>query len=97
MTKKAKPTFTVKLSACQSLDFPPRDDLPLPRLVKVKSLAEASRAQRRFIEEFDLGGSNCHDGEVFNDATGERVAIVSYNGRLWTTENDWRKRQPLQE
>ena len=88
--------FTVKLSACQNPDFPPRDDLPLPRLVKATSLDEAARACRRFIEEHDLGGGNFRDGEVFDDATGERVAMVSYNGRLWTPENDWRKRRPIQ-
>jgi len=88
--------FTVKLSACQSPDFPPREDLPLPRVVKAGSLDEAARACRRFIEENDLGSGNCHDGEVFDDSTGERVAMVSYNGRLWTPENDWRKRRPIQ-
>lgn len=88
--------LTVKMSACQNPDFPLRDDLPLPRLMKVGSLQEAARACRRFIEEHDLGSGNCHDAEVFDDATGERVAMVSYNGRLWTPENDWRKRRPIQ-
>ena len=88
--------LTVKLSACQNSDFPPRDDLPLPSLAKVGSLEEAPRACRRFIEDHDLGSGNCHDGEVLDDATGERVAMVSYNGRLWTPENDWRKRKPIQ-
>ena len=94
--KGGKGVFTVKLSACPNPDFPPRDDLPLPRLVKVGSLNEASRALRQFVEEHDLGGGECRDGEVFDDSTGERVAMVSYNGKLWTPENDWRKRKRIE-
>lgn len=48
---------------------------------QVSSLAEAARACRRYIEENGLGGGNWAGGQVF--ASGEQIARISYNGRVW--------------
>ena len=87
------PHYIVKLSACRNTDFPDRSDLPLPRLIYVASFNEASRVSRQFIEEHNLGSSESHDGEVFDGMTGERVGLISYNGRAWTPELDWQDRK----
>jgi hypothetical protein len=91
--------FTVEMSACQNPDFPRRYDLPAKRTVEVASLREASEACRRFIEDHDLGGGNWNGGRVRDAATGGVEALVSYNGRVWTPERDWRRRKeiPLEE
>lgn len=51
--------------------------------VTVPDLAEASRVCRAFIDDECLGSSNWRGGEVVTE-DGECVAVVSYNGRVWT-------------
>ena len=75
--------FTLRLSARQNPDFPPRQDLPRARTVPVASLEDASALCRAFIAEHDLGGGNWSGGLVRDTATGVVVARVSYNGRVW--------------
>ena len=29
------------------------------------------------------------------DAAGATVALISYNGRVWTTERDWQQRREI--
>ncbi|MFQ5845800.1 MAG: hypothetical protein ACE5JG_12525 [Planctomycetota bacterium] len=87
--------FTVELSACQNPDFPRRSDLPGKRTVQIAGFREASVACRRFIEEHDLGGGNWSGGRVRETATGRVIALVSYNGRVWTPERNWRDRKEV--
>ena len=47
----------------------------------VRTMADASKAVRRFIEKNNLGGGNFTGGRVWDDR--EEVAHVSYNGRVW--------------
>jgi hypothetical protein len=51
--------------------------------VPVKSYKEASRECRQYIEEHNLGAGNWTGGEIYDAKTGEVVAHVSYNGRVW--------------
>ena len=83
--------FTVDLRARRNPDFPPRDLPPRCRVV-VTNLSEASQACLQFIEEHDLGGSEWSGGEVLDAATGKVVALVSYNGRVWSPGEDRTKR-----
>lgn len=53
--------------------------------VRVSSLREASRKAREYIEQHDLGGGNWAGGDVL-DESGQVVARVSYNGRVWQSE-----------
>lgn len=53
--------------------------------LRVSSLAEASDFCRRHIEKYNLGSSNWTGGRVIND-NAEFVACVSYNGRVWDSE-----------
>ena len=68
----------VKLGARATIPF---------RFVKVSSLAEASDVVRKFIDENDCTAGCGTDfnmflgGDVLVD--GEKVARVSYNGRVW--------------
>ena len=87
--------FIVELTACQNPDFPRRYDLPAKRTAEAASLREASAVCRCFIEEHDLGGGNWNGGKVRDAATSRVVALVSYNGRVWTPERDWRKRTEI--
>lgn len=49
----------------------------------VHSLAIASTVYRDYIEKNDLGASQAKGGGVF-DASGKKVAMISYNGRVWS-------------
>lgn len=49
------------------------------------SLAMASTLCRRFITDHGVGGGNWAGGQV-TDQSGNLVATVSYNGRVWRNE-----------
>jgi len=87
--------FTVTLSACQNPDFPRRSDLPARTTADVATLREASEVCQRFIEGHDLGGGNWNGGQVRDAATRKLVALVSYNGRVWTPERRWQDRKEI--
>ena len=53
-------------------------------VVAVASLADASAACRKFIDEHGLGSGNWTGGTVRKN--GQVVARISYNGRAWTPE-----------
>jgi len=54
--------------------------------VPVKTLAEASKALRAFVDSTGMGGSAmCKDFGLVLDSTGNPFARVSYNGRVWPT------------
>lgn len=51
-----------------------------------------------FIEWRDfnnVGGGNCPETEVKSLETNEVLAIISYNGRTWTPEEDWKERKEI--
>ena len=56
--------------------------------VSVKSLADASKACRRFLDQYGLGGGNWTGGLVVRD--GVPIAEISYNGRAWKPGRDSR-------
>lgn len=53
-----------------------------PVKVRVRSLDEASKTVRKYIDTFGLGASEFTGGRVENEA-GDKVAEISYNGRIW--------------
>lgn len=53
---------------------------------EVNSLLEAKNLTQKFINEFDLGGSNWVGGRVI-DEENNFVARISYNGRVWEGES----------
>ena len=53
---------------------------------EVNSLLEAKNLTQKFINEFDLGGSNWVGGRVI-DEENNFVARISYNGRVWEDES----------
>ncbi|WP_312345135.1 hypothetical protein [Chryseobacterium binzhouense] len=53
---------------------------------EVNSLLEAKNLTQKFIEEFDLAGSNWVGGRVV-DEENNFIAQISYNGRVWDSEN----------
>ena len=55
---------------------------------EVSSLKEASDLSLLFINEFNLGASNWTGGRVC-DENMNFIARVSYNGRVWDSE-DWK-------
>lgn len=61
-----------------------------PAFRTVRSLGAASKAVRDFIEAHDLtagcgsGGDVFTGGDILED--GEKIATVSYNGRVWDLE-----------
>ena len=52
---------------------------------QVSNLAEASEVCQRYIAHFNLGSSNWTGGRVINDSS-DFVASISYNGRIWDSE-----------
>jgi hypothetical protein len=56
--------------------------------VPVKSLADASKACRQFLDQYGLGGGNWTGGLVVRD--GVPIAEISYNGRAWKPGRDSR-------
>jgi hypothetical protein len=87
--------LVVELNARQSSGSPRRPDLPDKRTVSATTLVEASDVCQRFIAEHDLGSSNWNGGRVRDLSTGKIVALVSYNGRIWTPQRDWRERKEI--
>lgn len=81
-----KGTFTVELDSCGNPDYGQDPDRPVygveRQVVKVGSLAHASKVCRAWIEANDLGGGNWTGGQI-RDEHGELVASVSYNGKVW--------------
>lgn len=72
----------VKLSATGNPDFGQYGSIGVQtRRVVVRSLSEASRLCRHFIETEDLGSGNWTGGQVYED--GKKIAQISYNGRVW--------------
>ncbi len=61
--------------------------LPHSIKVKVNSLEEASKKLLEFTEKYDLGGGNCPSVYVYDD-NDNKLARISYNGRIWTSEED---------
>jgi hypothetical protein len=59
------------------------------RKVDVGSFADASAAVRAFMLELDSPSRDCGrgTGDVFDRRTGEHVAYVSPNGRVWPPDN----------
>lgn len=53
---------------------------------EVNNLLEARNLTQQFISEFELGGSNWVGGRVI-DEEANFVARISYNGRIWESEN----------
>ena len=55
------------------------------RCVKVDSLEHASKTWNTFREYFGIRSSTMarNAGKIFNRDTGEQVAYVSYNGKVW--------------
>jgi len=71
----------VKLASVPNPDY---DEwfFPAPtRYVTVKSLKEASKKCREYIEQFNLGAGNWIGGQVSQNR--KRIARISYNGRVW--------------
>ena len=52
----------------------------------VSNLAEASEVCQSYIREYNLGSSNWTGGRVINDDS-DFVANISYNGRVWNSED----------
>lgn len=52
----------------------------------VETLADASRMAREFMEYHDITGSTFKFGAV-RDASGNDVATISYNARVWCAES----------
>ena len=77
--------YKVMLASVGNPDFgqDSRGSLPgVPRrIIRVASLADASKACRTYIEHYELGGGNWLGGEVRKGAT--VIARISFNGRAW--------------
>jgi hypothetical protein len=88
MTDKGGETgvYEVVLSATPNVDYEDIDYRGYvklkPHKKKVKSIEDAQKIVRNFIEENELGGGNWNGGDVFKD--GKKIGYISYNGRFWS-------------
>ncbi len=85
-------TLTLKLKAWQNHDRG-YQVLPKPFEVTVTTLKEASEAAREWIVANELGGGNVGDLRVYEGK--KLIALISYNGRVWTTEKEWNLRKEI--
>jgi hypothetical protein len=81
----------VTLEAVPNYDFSPGGHEASLRVraqkQRVADLADASRVVQLFIREHELGGGNWSGGLV-TDASGKAVGRVSYNGRVWSPDEN---------
>lgn len=61
---------------------------------EVNSLKDAANLTQKFIKEYRLGSSNWTGGIVLNYDM-EFVAHISYNGRIWDSE-DWQTAKEIE-
>ena len=97
MTKKKPKTH--KRSTCSSesqKEQPDRMTVELaPKVLQVvASPEEASKAVRRYIENWNLGASEwCSKTSGYMRRNGHVVARVAYNGTVWTPGAAWNATQ----
>ena len=76
--------FRINLESCGNPDY--QQYAPVsPKLETFgRTLEDASKACRNYIEYWNLGGGNWTGGQVF-DGLGDdkQVARISYNGHIW--------------
>lgn len=86
--------FTVYLSNCGNIDLGqnPRKPIPFTKCYWVvrETLKECADACQQYIAENDLGGGNWNGGQVYNERE-EKVACISYNGRIWEKGSEYFK------
>jgi hypothetical protein len=58
------------------------------KVFAVQSLAEASEYWTRFRDAQGLASSESPSVSVINTATGNTVATISYNGRIWGMDGE---------
>lgn len=96
--KKQSTKLTMKLEAVPNPDFSPGSHpatVSIPAfVVPVSDLADARDKSQEFIMSNDLGGGNVGDFPVYNE-TGKIIAFISYNGRVWTPEDNWEERKEI--
>ena len=56
--------------------------------ITVSSFKEASEKSRAFINKNGLGAGNWSGGDVIDEETGNIIARVSYNGRVWNGKTE---------
>jgi hypothetical protein len=88
---EAEGQFKVYLATCGNIDHDEDPDEKLygaaeNRWVPVRSLKEASKFCREFIDSEELGSGNWAGGQVVESNSGKMVAAISYNGRVWLPE-----------
>lgn len=85
--------YEVLIHAVPNPDFGPgsyEGQVEVPRRwVRVRSLDEARNRVQSFITEFKLGAGNWIGGQIRQ--SGRFVAHVSYNGRIWRTDEAGRR------
>jgi len=85
-----KPKF-VKLASVGNPDFQQDPNQPLFEALPSKtelitSFKDARAVCLNFIHNGNLGGGNWSGGQIYNE-NGKLIAYVSYNGRVWETDN----------
>jgi hypothetical protein len=78
------------LVVCKSVGNPDHGQyapLSEPEYYMVDSFEQASACCRAYIEMWGLGGGNWSGGQIYL-AGGVEIARVSYNGRVWKSNND---------
>ena len=77
--------FLLQLSSVGNIDFDedPYAAYSRPAAIGVTSLEEASIAAQQYRDANDLGGGNWIPAKIIDTATGDVVAEISYNGKVW--------------
>jgi hypothetical protein len=81
-------TYEVHLEAVPNIDYDQSDYRANVRVSKLKksakSIDEAVRIAKNFIEDNDLGGGNFIPAKLYKN--GKQIGFISYNGRVWNND-----------
>lgn len=81
-------TYEVHLEAVPNIDYDQSDYRANVRVSKLKksakSIGEAVRIAKNFIEDNDLGSGNFIPAKLYKN--GKQIGFISYNGRVWNND-----------
>ena len=102
-TKPTKNCLKVLLKSVGNPDHQQYAPVSEQEIVFCDNLKQCSKELRRYIEYWNMGAGNTPEirvwylwlDETINKVKKKTVALISFNGRLWTPEKDWEKRKEI--
>jgi hypothetical protein len=88
LAEEMSDAYEVELEAVPNSDYDQYSHRASSRVKKtkksVKSIEEAVKIAKNFIDENDLGGGNFLPAKIYKN--GKHIGFISYNGRVWNND-----------